>query len=239
MLCAFWSPKGGSGTTTVAAACSLARARVRGARLADLAGDQAAMLGLAVRSADRSPRLARRRARRADRGARSTGGRGGPEADPAPPRVVRASPPTGRRPRSRGRRSVSRCATARSRRSSDLGTAATPGRRRGARGGRRRPDGRARLLPHAPSGGRRAGPGRDARRRPRRRAGPLARCPRGRRRVGAPGARPGAGPVGDRPGRRRRGSRVPPPGSARPARTGGPPGDRDRAPGTRRGEAAA
>ena len=48
MLCALWSPKGGSGTTTVAAACSLVSARSVGARLADLAGDQAAMLGLAA-----------------------------------------------------------------------------------------------------------------------------------------------------------------------------------------------
>jgi hypothetical protein len=47
VLCALWSPKGGSGTTTVAAASALAGARVAGARLADLAGDQAAMLGLA------------------------------------------------------------------------------------------------------------------------------------------------------------------------------------------------
>ncbi len=47
MLCALWSPKGGSGTTTVVAACALVAARVGGARLADLAGDQAAMLGLA------------------------------------------------------------------------------------------------------------------------------------------------------------------------------------------------
>ncbi len=47
MLCALWSPKGGSGTTTVTAACALAAARGDGARLADLAGDQAAMLGLA------------------------------------------------------------------------------------------------------------------------------------------------------------------------------------------------
>lgn len=47
MLCALWSPKGGSGTTTVVAACALAAARVGGARLADLSGDQAAMLGLA------------------------------------------------------------------------------------------------------------------------------------------------------------------------------------------------
>jgi hypothetical protein len=48
VLCALWSPKGGSGTTTVAAACALASARGPGARLADLAGDQAAMLGLAA-----------------------------------------------------------------------------------------------------------------------------------------------------------------------------------------------
>lgn len=47
MLCALWSPKGGSGTTTVVAALALAAARAGGARLADLAGDQAAMLGLA------------------------------------------------------------------------------------------------------------------------------------------------------------------------------------------------
>ena len=46
MLCALWSPKGGSGTTTVAAACALVTARGPGARLADLAGDQAAMLGM-------------------------------------------------------------------------------------------------------------------------------------------------------------------------------------------------
>jgi len=48
MLCALWSPKGGSGTTTVAAACALAAARGAGARLADLEGDQAAMLGMAA-----------------------------------------------------------------------------------------------------------------------------------------------------------------------------------------------
>ena len=48
MLCALWSPKGGSGTTTVAAACAVASARGPGARLADLGGDQAAMLGLAA-----------------------------------------------------------------------------------------------------------------------------------------------------------------------------------------------
>ena len=48
MLCALWSPKGGSGTTTVAAACALVCARGPGARLADLDGDQAAVLGLAA-----------------------------------------------------------------------------------------------------------------------------------------------------------------------------------------------
>lgn len=49
MLIACWSPKGGSGTTAVAAALALllARARPGGALLADLAGDVPAVLGLA------------------------------------------------------------------------------------------------------------------------------------------------------------------------------------------------
>ena len=47
MLVALWSPKGGSGTSVVAAACALVLARhSRGARLADLDGDQAAIFGL-------------------------------------------------------------------------------------------------------------------------------------------------------------------------------------------------
>lgn len=46
MLIATWSPKGGSGTTLVAAGLALALARRGGARLADLAGDQPAALGL-------------------------------------------------------------------------------------------------------------------------------------------------------------------------------------------------
>lgn len=45
-LLAVWSPKGGSGTSVVAAACSLVLARTGPARLADLAGDQPAVLGL-------------------------------------------------------------------------------------------------------------------------------------------------------------------------------------------------
>lgn len=45
-LLAIWSPKGGSGTSVVAAACSLVLARTAPARLADLAGDQPAVLGL-------------------------------------------------------------------------------------------------------------------------------------------------------------------------------------------------
>jgi MinD-like ATPase involved in chromosome partitioning or flagellar assembly len=46
MLLAFWSPKGGSGTSVLAAACVLVLARHGGARLADLDGDQPAIFGL-------------------------------------------------------------------------------------------------------------------------------------------------------------------------------------------------
>ena len=46
-LLAFWSPKGGSGTSVVAAACALHAAQTLGAaRLVDLCGDQPAILGL-------------------------------------------------------------------------------------------------------------------------------------------------------------------------------------------------
>jgi MinD-like ATPase involved in chromosome partitioning or flagellar assembly len=48
VLLALWSPKGGSGTSVLAAACSLVLARGRGARLADLDGDQPAIFGLAA-----------------------------------------------------------------------------------------------------------------------------------------------------------------------------------------------
>ncbi|HVM41097.1 MAG TPA: hypothetical protein VM618_10010, partial [Acidimicrobiia bacterium] len=43
----FWSPKGGSGTSVVAAAVAIRLARAGGARLVDLAGDLPALLGLA------------------------------------------------------------------------------------------------------------------------------------------------------------------------------------------------
>ncbi len=47
MLIALWSPKGGSGTSVFAAACSLVLARhCDGVRLADLDGDQPAIFGL-------------------------------------------------------------------------------------------------------------------------------------------------------------------------------------------------
>jgi hypothetical protein len=46
VLLALWSPKGGSGTSVVAAATALVLARRAPARLADLAGDQPAILGL-------------------------------------------------------------------------------------------------------------------------------------------------------------------------------------------------
>lgn len=50
-LLTIWSPKGGSGTSVVAAACALVLARRRGARLVDLAGDQPAILGLGAEPA--------------------------------------------------------------------------------------------------------------------------------------------------------------------------------------------
>ena len=46
MLLALWSPKGGSGTSVLAAACALVLGRRDGARLADLDGDQPALFGL-------------------------------------------------------------------------------------------------------------------------------------------------------------------------------------------------
>jgi hypothetical protein len=47
VLLALWSPKGGSGTSVVAAAMALISARREETRLADLGGDQPAILGLA------------------------------------------------------------------------------------------------------------------------------------------------------------------------------------------------
>jgi hypothetical protein len=48
MLLALWSPKGGAGTSVLAAACALVLARrADGARLADLAGDQPSIFALA------------------------------------------------------------------------------------------------------------------------------------------------------------------------------------------------
>jgi hypothetical protein len=46
VLVALWSPKGGSGTSVLSAACALVLARHGGVRLADLAGDQPAIFGL-------------------------------------------------------------------------------------------------------------------------------------------------------------------------------------------------
>jgi MinD-like ATPase involved in chromosome partitioning or flagellar assembly len=49
VLFALWSPKGGSGTSVIAATCALVLARdARGARLADFGGDQPAIFGLAA-----------------------------------------------------------------------------------------------------------------------------------------------------------------------------------------------
>jgi hypothetical protein len=47
VLVCFWSPKGGSGTSVVAAASGIVVARHEPARIADLVGDQPAVLGLA------------------------------------------------------------------------------------------------------------------------------------------------------------------------------------------------
>src|SRR6185436_18459308 len=47
VLVCFWSPKGGSGTSVITAAAALVLAREDSARLADLSGDQPAILGLA------------------------------------------------------------------------------------------------------------------------------------------------------------------------------------------------
>ncbi len=48
MLVCFWSPKGGSGTSVIAAAAALVLAREGPVRVADLAGDLPAVLGLAA-----------------------------------------------------------------------------------------------------------------------------------------------------------------------------------------------
>jgi hypothetical protein len=47
MLVCFWSPKGGSGTSVIAAAAAIVLARETDARIVDLSGDQPAVLGLA------------------------------------------------------------------------------------------------------------------------------------------------------------------------------------------------
>jgi hypothetical protein len=48
VLVCFWSPKGGSGTSVIAAAAALVLAREGPTRLADIDGDQPAVLGLAA-----------------------------------------------------------------------------------------------------------------------------------------------------------------------------------------------
>ncbi|MCU1429445.1 MAG: ATPase involved in chromosome partitioning [Actinomycetia bacterium] len=55
MLLSLWSPKGGAGTSVFAAACALVLSRQYPVRLADLGGDQPAILGL---SSDPAPGLA-------------------------------------------------------------------------------------------------------------------------------------------------------------------------------------
>ncbi len=55
MLLALWSPKGGSGTSVVAAALALVAAGREETRLADLGGDQPAILSLPQLPADAGP----------------------------------------------------------------------------------------------------------------------------------------------------------------------------------------
>lgn len=55
MLLALWSPKGGSGTSVVAAAAALVSAGRGETRLADLGGDQPAILGLALQPSVSGP----------------------------------------------------------------------------------------------------------------------------------------------------------------------------------------
>ena len=82
-----WSPKGGSGTSVLAAACALvlAGAASRSA-LVDLDGDQPAMFGLGAEPATGLARLARRRAGGAHRRARSARRRGRRRRRAAPAR---------------------------------------------------------------------------------------------------------------------------------------------------------
>ena len=86
MLVCFWSPKGGSGTSVIAAAAALVLARETDARIIDLSGDQPAVLGLAHDPVPGSARLDARRPGRADRRARASRGRRRAPARPAPRR---------------------------------------------------------------------------------------------------------------------------------------------------------
>ena len=221
MLLALWSPKGGSGTSVLAAACALVpRPRAGGARLADLGGDQPAIFGL---GADPATGLADWLA-------------AGPEAptdalerlavEAAPgvaliPRGAAAgrSPPPGGRGRRRARRRPARRAGADRRRRSVA--ADSPAARAVRRGGRRVARRRARAATsRLRRAVRRAGASHARRASSSSRSRPLARRARGRRRARSAGARRGAGARRHRPRRRRRGA------AGTPARVARPPGQR-------------
>ena len=159
MLLALWSPKGGSGTSVLAAACSLVLARDSGgARLADLDGDQPAIFGL---GADPPTGLSDWLAAGpggADRGARPARRRGAPAVALLPRGGVQPAAGAGRGGRGgrRARRRAARRPGADRRRPRCRGGAGGAGAARGRRRlGRRR----ARLLPGAAPGGARAGAG--------------------------------------------------------------------------------
>ena len=90
MLLALWSPKGGSGTSVLAA---VARSSSPGSRRRPARRPRRRPTGdlrPRRRAASRAPRLARRRSRGAQRGARPARGRGGARCRAAPARRIRA-----------------------------------------------------------------------------------------------------------------------------------------------------
>ena len=134
VLLALWSPKGGSGTSVLAATCSLVLAReVGAARLGDLDGDHPAIFGLGAEPPVGSDRLAERRPRSAERGARPARGRGRARRRAPAARRFRARARAGCR--RRGGRGVGGrvAATARSPRSSTAGVPPTPRRARSSK----------------------------------------------------------------------------------------------------------
>ena len=216
MLLALWSPKGGSGTSVVAAALALVASGRGETRLADLGGDQPAILGLLPLPSHPAGAAGGLAAwlsagpSASDPVARRHGGARRPRPGAAPP----GSRPGGRRP-PRGRRGVGHRAARRWPDRARRGGRRRPCRPGCGRGGRRRIDGGPALLPGAEAGGWRSLPGQVLRHRPDRRARPGSRRRRRGRRPGAAGDRPVPGPGRDRPGGRRRSAARPAAGAPR------------------------